>query len=136
MNPGWRSRRSIPGRRTSARASTGARRAAGKARARPRCTCSSPARPSNRSQPGCSRPGGSCRRLQGAAADLIELHRLEQRAEVAFAEALVTFTLDDLEEDRTDHRLGEDLQQQAAAGRAIEGDLPLLQVLQVFSMTR
>src|SRR5581483_9998133 len=60
-------------------------------------------------------------RLQRAAADLIELDRLEQRAEIAFAEALVALALDDLEEDRADHRLGEDLEQQVA-GRPVEED--------------
>ena len=45
--------------------------------------------------------------------------RLEQGLEVALAEALVALALDDLEEDRPDHVLGEDLQQQALAlGRA------------------
>ena len=62
--------------------------------------------------------------LQHAAADLVELDRFEQRAEVALAEALVALALDDLEEDRADHRLGEDLQQQPAAlgRRAVDQD--------------
>src|SRR5690242_7848520 len=47
----------------------------------------------------------------GPACDLLGLDRFEQRAEVAFAEALVALPLDDLEEDRPDHGLGEDLQQ-------------------------
>src|SRR5947208_17184217 len=50
--------------------------------------------------------------FQDAAAYLVELHRLEQRLEVALAEALVALPLDDLEEDRADGGLGEDLQQQ------------------------
>jgi hypothetical protein len=37
----------------------------------------------------------------------------EQCLEIAFAEALVALALDDLEEDRPDHVLGEDLQKQA-----------------------
>ena len=37
----------------------------------------------------------------------------EQRLEIAFAEALIALALDDLEEDRADGVLGEDLQQQA-----------------------
>jgi hypothetical protein len=37
-----------------------------------------------------------------AAADLVELDGLEQRLEVALAEALVALALDDLEEDRAD----------------------------------
>jgi predicted murein hydrolase (TIGR00659 family) len=54
----------------------------------------------------------------------VELDALEQRLEVAFAEALVALALDDLEEDRPDHRLREDLQQQArcAGGRAVDQD--------------
>ena len=55
-------------------------------------------------------------RRQHAALDLVQLDRLEQRAEVAFAEALVALALDDLEEDRADHRLRKDLQQQFALG--------------------
>ena len=44
--------------------------------------------------------------------------------EVALAEALVALALDDLEEDRADHVLGEDLQQQAlpSVGVAIDQD--------------
>src|SRR4029450_3343227 len=59
---------------------------------------------------------------QHAAADLVELDALEQRAEVAFAEALVAAALDDLEEDRADHRLREDLQQEPAALGRRAGD--------------
>src|SRR5262249_14655192 len=40
--------------------------------------------------------------------------------EVALPEALVALALDDLEEDRADHGLGEDLQQEAAAGAAVD----------------
>src|ERR1700692_334170 len=43
-----------------------------------------------------------------AAFHLIALDRLEQGLEVALAEAIVAFSLDDLEEDRTQHRLRED----------------------------
>jgi hypothetical protein len=57
-------------------------------------------------------PGSSALgRLQHPAAHLVELDRLEQRLEVAFAEALVAFALDELEEDRPELVLGEDLQQ-------------------------
>src|SRR6266403_267592 len=76
------------------------------------------------------------RRFQNAAAHLVELHRLEQRLEVAFAEALVALPLDDLEEDRADGGLGEDLQQQPAAGAAVEEDLPLLQLGERLAMVR
>ena len=46
-------------------------------------------------------------------AHLVALDALEQRLEVALAEALVALALDDLEEDRADRVLGEDLQQLA-----------------------
>ena len=62
---------------------------------------------------------------QRPRADLVELRsHFEQGAEIAFAEALVALALDDLEEDRADHRLGEDLQQQPAAlgRRAVDQD--------------
>ena len=67
-------------------------------------------------------PWAAC--LQHAAADLVELDRFEQGAEIALAEALVALALDDLEEDRADHGLGEDLQQQPAAlgRRAVDQD--------------
>src|SRR3989442_13777647 len=73
-------------------------------------------------------------RFQNAAAHLVELHRLEQRLEVALAEALVALPLDDLEEDRADGGLGEDLQQQPAARAAVDEDLPLLQLLERLAM--
>src|SRR3546814_12086927 len=50
--------------------------------------------------------------LQRAAADLVEFHRLEERGEIAFAEAFVLLALDEFEEDRADHRLAENLEQQ------------------------
>src|SRR3546814_14547170 len=40
--------------------------------------------------------------LQRAAADLVEFHRLEERGEIAFAEAFVLLALDEFEEDRAD----------------------------------
>src|SRR3989475_9853572 len=75
-------------------------------------------------------------RFQNAAAYLVELHRLEQRLEVALAEALVAVPLDDLEEDRADGGLGEDLQQQPAARAAVDEDLPLLQLGERLAMVR
>src|SRR4051812_46317718 len=48
-----------------------------------------------------------------SAAHLIELDRLEQRLEIAFTEALVALALDNLEENRPDNVLGENLEQQA-----------------------
>src|SRR5690606_16987396 len=74
--------------------------------------------------------------LQHAAADLVEFDALEQRLEIAFAEAFVALALDDLEEDRANHVLGEYLQQQALIpGRsAVDQDLQLLQPRQVLVM--
>src|SRR5688572_26422515 len=48
-----------------------------------------------------------------AAIDLILLDTLEQRLEIPFAEAFVALALDQLEEDRADDVLREDLQQHA-----------------------
>src|SRR2546423_15583106 len=76
------------------------------------------------------------RRLQYAAAHLVELHRLEQRLEVALAKALVALPLDDLEEDRADGGVGEDLQKQPAAGTAVDEDLAPLQLLERLAMVR
>src|SRR5688572_5239715 len=59
---------------------------------------------------------GVALRRDDAATDLVELDRFEQRLEIALAEALIALALDDLEEDRADHVLGEDLEQQALAG--------------------
>src|SRR3954469_3138568 len=68
--------------------------------------------------------------LQNPAAHLIKLNTLEQRLEIALAEALVALALDDLEEDRADHVLGEDLQQQPLpfGRRAVHQDAALLQL--------
>ncbi len=49
--------------------------------------------------------------LEHATTDLVFLDGLEKRAEIAFAEALVPFPLDELEEDRADDCPGKDLQQ-------------------------
>ena len=78
--------------------------------------------------------GLSCalRRLEHAAAHLVALERLEQRLEVAFAEAVVALALDELEEHRAEQRCSrEDLQQQArlaACGGAVEQDAARLQL--------
>src|SRR5438477_9704463 len=76
--------------------------------------------------------------LQHAAANLVQFDRFEQGTEVALTEAFVAAALDDLEEDRADHRLGEDLQQQSAAlgRRAIDQDPVGRQPRQVLAMTR
>jgi hypothetical protein len=61
--------------------------------------------------------GPSHKRLRSAfqnpTRQLIALDRLEQRLEVAFAEAVVALALDELEEHRPELGFGEDLQQQA-----------------------
>jgi len=65
-------------------------------------------------------------RLQHAAPHLIALDRLEQRLEVALA-----FALDELEEHRPEHRLREDLQQEARLAvlrAAVEQDPARLQL--------
>src|SRR5438270_3009345 len=68
-------------------------------------------------------------RREHAAADLVALDRFEQRPEIALAEAFIALALDDLEEDRADHGLGEDLQEQplTLARRAVDQDLVALE---------
>ncbi len=44
-----------------------------------------------------------------AAPDLVELDRFVQRLKIAVSETLIALALDDLEEDRPKHVLGEDL---------------------------
>src|SRR5206468_1494624 len=78
----------------------------------------------------------SCRRFQHAAAHLVELHRFEERPEVTFAEALIAFALDDLEEDRPDHGLREDLQEEPARRIAIDKDLALVQLVERLAVPR
>src|SRR5262249_17510705 len=71
-----------------------------------------------------------------APPDLIELDGLEQRPEVALAEALVALALDDLEEDGTDDVASEDLQQHALAFAriAIDQDRAALEGLERFAV--
>src|SRR5580692_9158083 len=73
---------------------------------RPRIT-----RPRRAGAPSRLRAKRPSRRLEDAAGDLVLLDRLEQRLEVALAEAVVALALNELEEDRPDHGLGEHLQQ-------------------------
>ena len=54
---------------------------------------------------------------QHAAADLVALQRLEQRLEVAFAEAVVALALDELEEHRAEQRSARRSAAAGAAGR-------------------
>src|SRR5258706_14719058 len=77
--------------------------------------------------------------LQQAAAQLVALDRLEQRLEVAFAEAVVALALDELEEHRAELGLREYLQQQAlpaAFGAAIEQDAARLQLAHRLAVAR
>src|SRR5271154_225574 len=73
-------------------------------------------------------------RGQHAAPDLVLFNRLEQRLEVPFAEAVVALALDELEEDRPDHGLGENLQQDFGSAAfddalAVDQDAVLLHAL-------
>src|SRR5262249_6532590 len=73
---------------------------------------------------------------QHAPTHLVQLHRLEQRAGGAFAEPFAAPALDDLEEDRADDVLREDLQQQpfALLRIAVEQDAALAQLLEVLAV--
>src|SRR5262249_27558784 len=86
--------------------------------------------------PAASRPSWLCSFREHAAADLIELDRFEKGAKVALAEAVVALALDDLEEDRADHRVGEDLQEHAAAARrrAIDQDAIALEAREILAV--
>src|SRR6185503_10603812 len=73
---------------------------------------------------------------QHSSAYLVELDRFEQRLEVAFAEAFVALALNDLEEDRADDVLREDLQQQSFAllRIAVEQDTALAQLFEILAV--
>src|SRR5512139_2086080 len=77
------------------------------------------------------------RALHHPPADLVELDRFEERAEVALAETLIALALDDLEEDRADDVLREDLQQHALAFLriAVDQDAPALELCQLLPVT-
>src|SRR5262249_13024401 len=86
----------------------------------------------NKSTPALRRLG-----LEHAARHLVPLDRFEERLEVALAEALVPLALDDLEEDRADHRLGEDLQKNLALlRRPVDQDLVAREPLAVLAVAR
>src|SRR5690348_5122808 len=76
--------------------------------------------------------------LQHPASHLVALDRFEQGLEVAFAETFVALALDDLEEDRADAVLGEDLQQQFLFRFhvGVDQDLVLRQPRHVLAMVR
>src|SRR5450755_2387899 len=70
--------------------------------------------------------------FEHTAANLVQLDRFEQRAEVSLAEPFVALALNDLEKDRTDHRCRENLQQHLVLGRrAIEEDAQRLEPLRI-----
>src|SRR3546814_11621217 len=69
------------------------------------------------------------------APNLVQFDRFEQRLKIAVAETLVPLALDDLEEDRPDHVLGEDLEQDAfVADIAVDQDAVLLQSLEILAV--
>src|SRR3954454_20883104 len=68
--------------------------------------------------------------FQRPAPNLVELHRFEQRAEIALAEALVPLPLDDLEEDGPYHRVREDLEKEPASGGAVQENFPVAQLVE------
>src|SRR5688500_15895433 len=76
--------------------------------------------------------------MQDAAAELIALNGFEQRGKISFAKSLVTFTLDNLKEERTNHRIGENLQQQPlpCTRRAVKQDTQVTQSGKVFAVLR
>ncbi len=72
-----------------------------------------------------------------AASDLIQLDAFEQGLEIAVAKAFIALALDDLEEDRADHILGEDLEQDALfADISVDQDTVALQPIQILAMAR
>src|SRR5476649_2472443 len=71
-----------------------------------------------------------------AAAFLVELDGLEQRLKVPLAEALVALALNHFEEDRTDGVFGENLQQNAGIGAAVDQDAPPRKLLQRLLVVR
>src|SRR5512139_2400325 len=75
---------------------------------------------------------------QDAAPDLVEFDRLEQGLEIALAGTLVALALNDLEEDRSHHVLGEDLKQDSLAGlgRSVDQDPPLAHFRDIVAVAR
>src|SRR3981189_1926391 len=73
--------------------------------------------------------------LDDAAALLVEFYGLEQGLKIPFAEPLVALALNDLEEDRSDGVLGENLQQDTARRIAVDQDAAVPQFAQRLAMT-
>src|SRR5579859_6675152 len=70
-----------------------------------------------------------------ATANLVEFDRLIERLEVAVAEAFIALALDDLEKDRAEGVLREDLEQDAlVANIAVDQDAVLLEPLEILAM--
>src|SRR5690606_16141783 len=72
-------------------------------------------------------------RRQHAAAHLVQLHGFKQGLEVAFTKTLIALALDELEEDRAELVLAEDLKQQFAR-MPVHQDVSLLQGFHVLAM--
>src|SRR5215217_1220148 len=100
------------------------------------CPASPAPRPASGGPRYGSHDGGLGIDLDDTATDLVEFDGVEQGLEVAVAEALVALALDDLEEDRAEGVLGEDLQQQAFLVRAVDQDAVLAHALDVLAVVR
>src|SRR5262249_22187167 len=77
---------------------------------------------------------------ENPAPNLVFFDRLEQRLEISLAEAVVALPLDELEEDRADHGLGENLQQDLGLAAvehafAVNEDAMLFHALDRFGVT-
>src|SRR5689334_16391339 len=83
----------------------------------------------------CQIRTGTSASLQDPPSHLIKLNRFEQGFEIALSEPLIPLPLDELEEDRAELVLGEDLQEQHP-GLAVDEDFSLPQLADIFSMAR
>src|ERR1700733_12907690 len=70
-----------------------------------------------------------------AAALLIEFYGLEESLKIPFTEAVIPLALNDLEKDRSNRVLGENLQQDAAGGIAVDQHAAALQLAQRFDVS-
>src|SRR5258708_19697806 len=75
------------------------------------------------------------RASEHAGALLIELDGFEQRLKIPFAEALVALALNDLEEDRADRILAENLQQDPGFVVAVDENSATLKLGHRFTVT-
>src|SRR5260221_5181645 len=101
-------------------------------------SCGSPLIQCRRPAPGVKRAisGRRLVRVEDTAPYLVELDRFEEGAKIALPEALVALALDDLEEDRPDHRRREDLQQQPGpcGRRAVDQDAVAAQAFEILAV--